>query len=165
MFNRESEAVEARWMGIPADGDAIVAETLELSDVVAKVGLAEGLVNAGKAVERREALQALVPGVIASAKERLVQGRTQRVKETVLKRARAETRRLETWVAESLRLLDEQTASWTQRGARVPRHIETRLSHEREHIEKVRLNHRQLLESIQSRGEPYLRLAAVFAGA
>jgi hypothetical protein len=164
MFNHESEAVEARWMGIPLDGSSIATETLALRDVLERVGLRRGLVNTGKAPSRQAELQGLVASVIAAARDRLVRDRKDRVKADLMKRVRTETRRLEAWATESLAQIDEQAASWTKRAARVPRHVEDRMRRDRENIEAVKRNHKQLLDSLQASGEPYLRLAAVFSG-
>jgi ERCC4-related helicase len=164
MFNHESEAVEARWLGIPLDGASIAPDTLDLAQVLARVGLRSGLVNSGKASARGEALQGLVPGVVATARERLVRDRQQRVKADLMKRVRKETRRLEDWARDSLAQIDQQATSWTKRAARVPRHVEDRMHRERDHIGAIQRNHQQLLESLQASGEPYVRLAAVFSG-
>lgn len=164
MFNHESEAVEARWMGIPVEGSSIAAETLALRDVLEQVGLRRGLVNTGKPPSRQQDMQGLVPAVIAAARDRLVRDRKERVKADLMKRVRTETRRLETWARESLAQIEEHAASWTKRAARVPRHVEDRMRRDRENIEAVKRNHKQLLDSLQASGEPYLRLAAVFSG-
>ncbi|MEZ4444945.1 MAG: DEAD/DEAH box helicase [Polyangiaceae bacterium] len=169
LFNRESEAVVARWMGFEAadvgSTPRLLEATLELPEVVARVGLRDEMVNPGKPSERQKALQALVPEVVRRAREQVVGDRKAHVKESLLKDARQETRRLEAWAAASLALIDERAAGWTRRGARIPRHLEQRIQQEREEIARVKKNHQSLLTALQAQGEPYLRLAAVFAGA
>lgn len=176
MFNHESEAVVARWMGLSVHLDGateersgtLAKETLSLEQVIARVGLDRvstgGLVNTGKASSRARALQALVPTVVKEATARLLEDRQSHVKAELAKRARTETRRIEKWVAESHAVLDRVASSYTQRGSRVPRHVEDRLAREREEIARVKANHEQLLKSLQATGAPYVRLAAVFAG-
>ncbi len=164
MFNHESEAVVARWMGLVTHGGTIAAETLSLEQVIERVGLQQGLVNTGKLSERSKHLQGLVPALVKDATERVLAERQGFVKGELAKRARAETRRIERWVTESHAVLDRAAAAWTQRGARVPRHVEERLVRERAEILRVKENHEQLLKSLQATGAPYIRLAAVFTG-
>jgi hypothetical protein len=172
MFNHESEAVVARWMGLEvrAAGStySIRAETLSLEEVIARVGLDRvstgQLVNTGKASSRARALQGQVPSIVKEATSRLLVDRQLHVKADLAKRARTETRRIERWVVESNAVLDRVAASYTQRGSRVPRHVEERLVRERAEILRVKANHEQLLKSLQATGAPYVRLAAVFSG-
>jgi ERCC4-related helicase len=164
MFNHESEAVEARWLGMQVHGATIAAETLGLEQVMKRVGLPGAIVNSGKPVPGASALQRLVPAVVNEARDRVIAGRKEHVKKDLVKRARDETRRLQAWVARSLALIEAGQEKWTARGVRVPRHVEQRLSEEREHVSRVQRNHEELLRSLQATGEPCLRLAAVFAG-
>jgi ERCC4-related helicase len=169
MFNHESEAVVARWMGLVTHGHAasvesISTESLSLEQVIERVGLQKGLVNSGKPSERSKHLQALVPLVVKEATERVLADRQQYVKGDLAKRARSETRRMERWVTESHAVLDRTGAAWTARGARLPKHVEERLARERADILRVKENHEQLLKSLQATGAPYVRLAAVFSG-
>lgn len=163
MFNHESEAVEARWLGLPTEGDGIAKETLELDAAIARVGLRAALVNSGQAVRLADRLQAMVPTVIAEARERIRQGRQERLVE-LRKRARSETRRMEEWAKASLALIADEEADWEKKGRKIPSHVRARLANERRHIEHVKANHAQLLASLQATGEPYVRLAAVFSG-
>lgn len=165
MFNHESEAVEARWLGLTTDGVSIAAETLDLDGVIARVGLSPQMVNTGAAVTRAPVLQSLVPAVVAAARARVVQGRKEHVKQSLMARARSETRRLDAWAAQSLALIDADLNSWADRDRRPPKHVLDRLARERAEVERVQRNHQQLLKSVQADGEPYLRVVAVFAGA
>ncbi len=161
LHNHESEAVEARWMGLAADGDKLDAATLDLDAVMQRVGLREGLVNTGKPSDRKAELQAFVPAVIAEARARLLKDRSQHIKENVGQRVRKETRRLEKWAAESLEQIAKRERAYP---GHIPAHVALRLQRERDHVAKVRANHEQLLKSLSAQGAPYLRLAAVFAG-
>ncbi|MBK8943493.1 MAG: DEAD/DEAH box helicase [Polyangiaceae bacterium] len=164
VHNHESEAVEARWMGLVAQGNKLEPNTLELDEVMAKVGLAKGLVNHGKPSERKAALQAFVPAVIEEARARLLKDRAQHIKDSVAQRVRKETRRLEAWAKDSLAEITRREGAWSKTGRKPPPHIASKLQREREHVAKVQANHQQLLKSLTAHGAPYLRLAAVFAG-
>lgn len=164
MFNYESEAVEARWLGLASRGDTIAADTLDLDGVIARVGLGPDLVNTGQDVKRAPALQRLVPKVVAEARDRVTRGRKDHVKQELTKRARHETRRLEAWAAQSLALIDADEQSWIARDRRPPRHVLDRLARERTEVTRIQHNHQLLLRSVQAIGEPYLRVVAVFAG-
>ncbi|MCA9587094.1 MAG: DEAD/DEAH box helicase [Myxococcales bacterium] len=164
MFNHESEAVEARWLGLPVVGDKISSETLSLDEVIARTGLAGVLVNSGEGSKRLGALQALVPAVVAEARARVVQGRRDHVKDELSKRARKETRRLEAWAQASAALLDEEEKAWAARERKIPQHVHRRLERERQHVKHVEENHKQLLKSLQALGEPYIRIVAAFVG-
>lgn len=164
MFNHESEAVEARWLGLAARGDVVAAETLDLDGVIARVGLSQTLVNTGQEVKRAPALQRLVPKVVVEARDRVIKGRKDHVKQELLKRTRAETRRLDAWATQSLALIDADERAWTARERRIPKHVQDRLQRERQDVARIQRNHEQLLRSVQAEGEPYLRVVAVFAG-
>jgi hypothetical protein len=164
MFNHESEAVEARWLGLSARGDAIAEETLDLDGVIARVGLSQALVNSGQEAKRAPALQKLVPKMVTEARERVTRGRKEHVKTDLMKRARHETRRLDAWAAKSLELIASDEHAWAARDRKIPKHIQDRLHHEREHVAHVEANHQQLLKSVQAIGEPYVRVVAVFSG-
>lgn len=168
LFNHESEAVEARWMGLSVDvtsaGVAIATDTLSLDDVVQRVGLREGMVNPGKPSSRLAVLQKHVPAVVAEARTRLERDRKEHMKTAVSKRARTETRRLNDWAERSLAVIDAQASAWSKRSARIPRHVEERMGRERQAVELARRNHEQLLKSLQSLGAPHIRVAAVFSG-
>lgn len=164
LHNHESEAVEARWMGLAAQGDKLDPQTLDLNDVMQQVGLGEGLVNHGKASERKAALQAFVPVVVEEARARLLRDRSQSIKDTLAQRARKETRRLLRWSQESLAQIARSEAAWASSGKKPPPHIASKLERERDHVAKVRANHEQLLQSLSAQGAPYLRVAAVFTG-
>lgn len=164
MFNHESEAVEARWLGLPVDGKNFTDETLDLAAVIARVGLQSPLVNSGQPSARAATLQALVPAAVAAGRTRVTQGRKEHVKAQLLKRVRSETRRLEAWAARCREIVAAELATWAAKERRVPRHIEDRLRREQAHIAQVERNHQQLLSSVQAVGEPYLRVVAVFAG-
>lgn len=163
MYNHESEAVEARWMGIPTQQTTVHPETLDLAHVMDRVGLKGALVNREQTSRRAAALQELVPKIVEEARARVLRDRQRRMRDEIVKKARPEARRLEAWVQQSLELLDEKQAVWTKRG-RIPRHVSVRLAREREHVQQVKANHELLLQSLQSDGAPYIRLAAVFAG-
>ncbi len=165
MFNHESEAVEARWLGITSRGEALAAETLDLDGVIARVGLSTALVNSGQEAKRKGALQLLVPKVVAEARTRVTQGRKDHVRTELAKRARSETRKLEAWAKKSLALIEADESRWcaSARG-RVPKHVAERLTRERGDVAKVQRNHEQLLKSVQATGEPYIRVVAVFSG-
>jgi hypothetical protein len=164
MFNHESEAVLARWLGLEVHGEAIANEALDMDEVRKRIGFDGGLVNGGQSVRRAGALQALVPAIVARARERILRDRREHVKAELMGRAREETRRLVDWVERSLALLEVRRQSFVGRGARVPAHVEQRLGLERAHILRVQRNHEELLSSLQVAGEPCIRLAAVFAG-
>lgn len=164
MFNHESEAVEARWLGLEAQGTTLATDTLDLNGVIDRIGLGQPLVNSGQAVKRTAALQALVPAVVAEARARVTRGRQEHVKAELIKRVRTETRRLEAWATQSLALVDADEHKWSGGERRIPRHVQERISRERAHIAHVRANHEQLLKSVQAIGEPYIRVVAVFAG-
>jgi len=163
LFNHESEAVEARWLGLSVDGARIGSDTLTLDDVVRRVGLRDGMVNPGKASEKQPALQKLVAQIIVEARARLLKDRQAHVKADLAKRARSETRRVEAWAAASLAVIERQAAGWAKRG-KVPRHVEERMARERQHVELAKKNHEQLLQSLTATGAPHIRLAAVFSG-
>ncbi len=164
LHNHESEAVEARWLGLTAQGDKLDADSLDLDAVMNRVGLREGLVNTGSASARQATLQAFVPVVIDEARQRLLRDRSQHIREHVAQRVRKETRRLEKWATESEAEIGKREAGWAGRGSQVPQHVAAKLARERDHVAKVRENHEQLLKSIAAQGAPYLRLAAVFSG-
>lgn len=164
MFNHESEAVEARWLGIPTQGDSIGADTLDLEQLIARVGLGRPLVNSGTKAKLAPQLQRLVPQVVTEARDRVRKSRLEHVKTDLMKRTRSETRRLEKWEKSSLALIEADRAKWEKDGRKVPSHVQRRLDAERRHVAHVRQNHDQLLKSLQAIGEPYVRLAAVFSG-
>jgi len=164
LHNHESEAVEARWLGLTAQGEKLDLETLDLDAVMQRVGLCGGLVNTGKASERTATLQAFVPIIIEEARTRLMRDRSQHVRDHVAQRVRKETRRLEKWATDSLTEIGKREGAWANRGSQVPVHIAAKLNRERDHVGQVRKNHEQLLKSLAAQGAPYLRLAAVFAG-
>ncbi len=168
LFNHESEAVEARWMGLSVDmgssAATIATDTLSLDDVVRRVGLREGMVNPGSPSTRLAALQKPIPAVVAEARARLERDRKEHMRTEVLKRARAETRRLQKWATRSLAVIDAQASAWSRRSARIPRHVEERMARDRQAVERARKNHEQLLESLKAAGAPHVRLAAVFSG-
>lgn len=164
MFNQESEAVAARWLGIATRDDSITADDLDLEGVIERVGLSQSLVNTGQEVTRAAALQRLVPKVVAEARTRVIAGRRELVRTDLMKRARKETRRLEGWASTSLALIDAQEEVWASRNRKVPKHVLDRLTAERTHVMQVKNNHEQLLLSLQATGEPYIRMVAVFSG-
>lgn len=164
MFNHESEAVEARWLGVPTQGAKIHPESLDLRDVMDRVGLGGALVNRGQASARGVELQALVPHIIEEARARVLRERAKRVRDEVTKRARPEARRLEAWAEKSLAVIEKHREQLEARQGRVPRHLEAKMRRQRDDIERVKKNHEQLLRSLQAEGAPYVRLAAVFAG-
>jgi hypothetical protein len=165
LYNHESEAVDARWLGLTTIREKIGKETLDLNDVMKRVGLTgpTPLVN-NKEVKRARVLQSLVPAIVAETRGRVLHTRKAYVKAELMTRARTETRRLQKWAEESLAFIESRTASYRNRGAKVPRHIEERLHHEREHVGRVQRNHEEFLKSLQATGEPNVRLAAVFSG-
>ena len=163
MFNHESEAVEAMWLGLAVKDGAISSESLTLDEVMKRVGLRDALVNSGQAAKLQTSLQALVPAIVNEARRRALAGRQERLVD-LRKRARVETRRLERWVEDSLALIDKDEAEWAERGRKIPQHVHARLVRERQHVAHVRKNHEQLLKSLQATGEPYVRVAAAFAG-
>ncbi|MBK6514304.1 MAG: hypothetical protein IPG04_09320 [Polyangiaceae bacterium] len=154
VHNHESEAVEARWMGLVAQGTSSSPTPLELDEVMAKVGLAKGLVNHGKPSERKAALQAFVPAVIEEARARLLKDRAQHIKDSVAQRVRKETRRLEAWAKDSLAEITRREGAWSKTGRKPPPHIASKLQREREHVAKVQANHQQLLKSLTAHGAP-----------
>ena len=164
MFNHESEAVEARWIGLAVHGEAIASESLGLDEVMKRVGLRSPLVNSGQEVKLAGALQRMVPKVVAEARERAAKLRQEHVGADLRKRARTETRRVEEWQKKSLALIEAHEAAWAQKGKRVPAHVQARQVRERQYIAHVAKNHEQLLKSLQATGSPYVRVAAVFSG-
>jgi len=164
LFNRESEAVEARWLGLPIEGGAIRAETLDLGAVIARTGIGAAPVNRGRTLRLGPTLQDLVPRVVDEARARIKASRSEHVRTSLTKRARSETRRLEAWERASLALLDAREASYAEGGRKLPAHVAARLARERAHVGQVRKNHEELLASLQAIGEPYVRIAAAFAG-
>jgi hypothetical protein len=156
--------VEARWLGLAVRDDAIADESLDLDEVMKRVGLRGGLVNTGHEVKLAKALQRMVPAIVVEARARVTKSRREHVVAALMKRARSETRRLDEWEKTSLSLIEEAMGEWAKKGKRVPAHIEQRLSRDRQNVAHVRKNHDQLLKSLQATGEPYVRLAAVFAG-
>lgn len=163
LYNRESEAVDARWLGLVANKDRLEEGSLSLDEVMGRVRLPE-LVNRGKTVKRASALQGLVPAAVAEARFRVQRAREAHVKGGLLVRVREETRRLDAWSDQSRAYLEAKTESWRRRGAKVPSHVEEALRLEKEHIARVQRNHAELLQSVAAAGEPSVRLAAVFAG-
>ncbi|MDQ3030951.1 MAG: DEAD/DEAH box helicase [Myxococcota bacterium] len=164
MFNHESEAVVARWMGLTVHGETIATETLELAQVMERVRLGSGLVNSGRDSDRKKSLQSLVPKIVQEATARLVRDRQEHVKSELGKRARNETRRVERWAEESRARLDRAANPWTSRGAKLPKHIDDRLRRERDDVERALANHREMLRSLQAAGAPHVRVVAVFSG-
>ncbi len=164
MFNHESEAVAARWLGISTRGAVIATEDLDLGHVIERVGLSDAMVNTGQDVAQKAALQRLVPAVVAEARQRVVAGRRELVRTELNKRVRRETRHLEAWARRSLELIDTQEGAWTAKDRKVPKHVQQRLNEERKYVGHVQRNHEQLLKSLQAIGEPYIRMVAVFSG-
>jgi hypothetical protein len=164
MFNHESEAVEARWLGISVHGDKLSDETLDLDAVIERVGLTAEMVNTGKEAKREAALQRLVPRVVATARERITRDRQTHVKNELAKRARGETRRLESWVKQSLELIEAEAQTWAAKNRKIPTHVHDQLHRERSHVGHIQRNHEQLLKSVQAIGEPYIRIVAAFSG-
>jgi ERCC4-related helicase len=164
MFNHESEAVEARWLGIPVFREALAPETLDLPAVIQRVGLSAKMVNPGHESGRRAALQKMLPGVVAEARVRMTVGRRERVKTEILGDARKLTRRLDDWAKRSLGLVTAEEDAWASRGRKPPKHVAEKHARERAYVEHVRRNHGELLKSVQAIGEPYVRVVAVFAG-
>jgi ERCC4-related helicase len=164
MFNQESEAVEARWLGLSVHGQTIAGDSLELDEIMKRVGLRGALVNSGHEAKLAGALQRLVPAVVGEARARIVRSRREHVAADLMKRARSETRRLDQWEKQSLALIEEQEREWAKKGKRIPSHVQANFGRERDHIARVRRDHEQLLKSLQASGEPYVRLAAVFSG-
>ena len=94
----------------------------------------------------------------------MTRGRKEHVKNQLMKRVREETRRLESWAKKSLSLIDEGEKAWSASDRRIPKHVQERMHHERNHVAHVQQNHEQLLKSVQAIGEPYIRVVAVFSG-
>ena len=168
LHNHESEAVVARFLGVEAHGDRLSPAVLDLEEVLSRAGLSGGgaalLANANRPFVRQGALQALLPQALDVAKKALQAERQAHVTSELGKRLRRESRRVESWAERSLAAVDKQASVWGRDGRRIPRHIEERLRREREHIAHVKRNHEQTLKSLSARGEPALRLVAVFAG-
>lgn len=171
LHNHESEAVVARFLGVEARGDSLSPAVLDLEAVLSRTGLrdesaggAAALANPHRPFARQAALQALVPAALDAAKKALLAERQAHVTSELAQRLRRESRRVEAWAERSLAAVDKQAAVWGRDGRRVPRHIEERLRREREHIAHVLRNHQQTLQSLSARGEPALRLVAVFTG-
>jgi hypothetical protein len=164
MFNHDSKAVEARWMGLTATGDSLSEETLGLDDVIARVGLSQPLVNSGQEPKHAAALQRMVPLVVDEARKRVTRGRKEHVRTELAKRISKETRRLEAWVERSTALIQVEEDAWTTRERRIPKHVQDRIERARQHLRNVEQNHAALLKSVQAIGEPYVRIVAVFAG-
>jgi ERCC4-related helicase len=167
LYNHESEAVTAEWLGLELAGGKFADGHLDLEAVRQRVGLDRTLVNPGTGSSKHAELQERVPEAIQLARARLLALRQERVSGDVSSRARKETRRLERWQSESLARIERKRTAWASRGATVPRHVERRLADEIEAVKRIRENHDQLLKSlsVNPESDPFVRLVAVFTGA
>lgn len=115
------------------------------------------------ASSRLEALRALVPAVIAKARETVAGEREAKLKELRV-RVRGEARRVAGWTERSLAVVGAKRWRVEEKQGRVSVLLEKRLRLEEESIRGAGLNHAEWLKKIQVAGAPYLRLVAVFSG-
>lgn len=171
-YNHESEPIFASWLAVEVRGHALAAERVSFPDLAQRVGLFGEMTNPGPGSARMDALQALVPAVIAKAKEMLGDDREASLKR-LRQRARKETRRVVAWEEKALgsiaarrrRILghEGQTAFGIDAAPRrLPPLLEKRLQQEEAHVKLARQNHEAWLKELQAAGPPYVRLCTVF---
>ncbi|KYF78232.1 hypothetical protein BE11_12315 [Sorangium cellulosum] len=163
LYNTESQPVYAGWFALESRGANLGAAPIPFAELAGRVGLAGDLVNPGKPSARIAALQALVEPVIRRAREVVAEQRKDAMK-GLLKKLRAEERRVTEWHARSLAALAERRERYEARQERVPVLLERKLRDEERSIERARRNHREWIERLQAAGAPYVRLVAVFSG-
>ncbi|WP_437737334.1 SNF2-related protein [Sorangium sp. So ce1335] len=173
-YNHESEPIFASWFAVETRGKRLADEAIPFRELAARVGLFGDLVNPGAASARLDALRALVPAVIARAKEVAIEQREASLKR-VRARVRAETRRIVAWEAKALATVAAKRRRIkgpdgqmplpldAQEPKRLPPLLEKRLQQEEADIRRARENHEQFLKQLQAAGPPYIRLVTVFS--
>ena len=165
LYNERSQPVLAEWLGIPlrwTESETKHWESpMQLPELLELTGFDAGLVNAGDPIPERPLLQAAVPDAVAHARAHALALYNERLN-PLRQRVREAQRRLEKWKTKRLALLDAR-ASHLARTAATSLH-ERRLADERATIARFAADHEAFIQGLTKRGDPYIRLAAVFTG-
>jgi ERCC4-related helicase len=166
LYNQRSQPIQSRWFGVQGrvHPEPTWEDVLDLEPVLDLTGFAAGLTNTGDPIPDADALQAAVPAAVERAAAHIADVRKEAVAD-IRNRVRAATRRLDQWRQKRTALLDAQEQRARHRNAgRLPAIVEKRLTDERRHVARFVEDHTAWLDGLQSHGDPYIRLAAVFAG-
>ncbi|MFW5876532.1 MAG: helicase-related protein [Myxococcota bacterium] len=166
-YNQRSQPIQSKWFGVQGrvepkpSWDAV----LDLDQVLDLTGFSDGLTNTGDPVPAADAIRQAVPDAVARAHEHIADLRKEAVR-TLRTQVRHAARRLKHWQDKRTALLDAQEARSRQRNrGRLPAIVEKRLADDRRDVERFARDHETWLQSLQSHGDPYIRLTAVFTGA
>lgn len=161
--NQASQAVYAGWYGVPVEVPKLGEEVWPLDRVLAETGFRAGLSNTGQPSRMADALAGLVPVAVARAREQVAAERAPGLN-ALRKRVRGETRRLEQWAARVGEIVNDREVRYRVKHGTVPTFLEHKLRSQRDSVQRFKQNHAEWLKGLEAHGEPYLRLAAVFAG-
>ncbi len=133
------------WLAVTVGSTAAGATVEDLFDVLTRAGVGPGMANTGPEVDDA-ALRALVPAVVAAARDELDSRRT------------AHDARIEELLAEP----SNRLAAWARRSNQLALELDDRRRGTRErYVGDVRRSTERLIESLRTTGDPLVRVLAV----
>lgn len=160
--NEDSQPVHTAWFAVEAIDGKLTGMSLSLDECLDVTGLSKGLTNPKKASAQLSALSALVPEVVARAREQVKVEREPTL-DILRKQARAEERRLVAWEAKALAAIDADEKRAQKGKSAVPAQAAKQLRLRRENVARFKRSHALWLKSLSSHGT-YVRLVAIFTG-
>ncbi len=166
LTNERGQPIVVEWFGVSCD-EGRPPQIRPFRSLVEQTGLDRPLSNPGLEIPEaaRRTLEALLPAVVATARDHMGQRRIERMA-SLAEPIRTQLQDVELWRQRQRQILDNERARYASAGRKLPGLTQKRLEREAHEADRV-FEERQtwLQQGIKTHKSPYLRILAALAKA